>query len=222
MPRDMVAAPTRILLADDHPMVRRGLRLLLDLEPDLVVEAEADDGHEAVQRVLQTDFDLAILDVAMPKLTGLQAARHLRRLRPQLKVLMLSMYESDQHLLEAQRVGSCGYVRKSGADRDLVEACRAAVRGETFVYPDDIPCLLRDYLEQSGQRQREPRAVLTPREEEIVKLIAEGYTSQQISRLLVIAPKTVESHRANILQKLTMRDRVQLTRYAIRQGLVEP
>jgi DNA-binding NarL/FixJ family response regulator len=222
----MAASPatgvTRILLADDHPMVRRGLRLVLDMEPDLVVDAEASDGHEAVQAALRHEFDLAILDVAMPRITGLQAARQLRQLRPGLKLLMLSMYESDQYLLEGLKVGASGYVLKSAADQDLVQACRAVMRGEPFLYPSDIPALVREYLEERGAGAPAPRGVLTPREEEVVKLIAEGYTSRQIASLLVIAPKTVESHRANILQKLAMRDRVELTRYAIRSGLVEP
>ena len=212
----------RILLADDHPMVRRGLRLVLDMEPDLVVEAEASDGHEAVQCALRHELDLAILDVAMPRITGLQAARQLRRLRPGLKVLMLSMHESEQYLLEGLKAGASGYVLKSAADQELVEACRAVMRGEPFLYPSDIPAMVREYIEESRNGDPVRRRVLTPREEEIVKLIAEGYTSQQIASLLVIAPKTVESHRANILQKLAMRDRVELTRYAIRSGLVEP
>jgi DNA-binding NarL/FixJ family response regulator len=215
-------APVRILLADDHPMVRRGLRLVLDIEPDLVVCGEAGDGHEAVEAVRDAEFDLAVLDVAMPRMTGLQAARRLKELRPEMKLLMLSMYESEQYLFEALRAGAAGYVLKSAADEDLVEACRAAMRGEPFLYPRDAPALVREYLADATAGRRQPNGLLTARETEIVKLIAEGYTSHQIADLLVIAPKTVESHRANILQKLAMRDRVELTRYAIRSGLVEP
>jgi DNA-binding NarL/FixJ family response regulator len=215
-------AVTRILLADDHSMVRRGLRMVLDLEPDLSVEGEAADGIEAVQIALEHEFDLAILDVAMPRMTGLQAAHQLRGLRPQLKLLMLSMYESEQYLFEALDAGAAGYVLKSAADQDLVDACRAATRGEPFLYPSEIPALARRHLEGARAGAPRTRDILTPRETEIVKLIAEGYTSHQIANMLVIAPKTVESHRANILQKLAMRDRVELTRYAIRTGLVEP
>jgi DNA-binding NarL/FixJ family response regulator len=214
--------PVRILLADNHPMVRRGLRMVLDVEPDLAVCGEAGDGHEAVEAVRGAEFDLAVLDVAMPRMTGLQAARRLRELRPELKLLMLSMYESEQYLFEALRAGAAGYVLKSAADQDLVEACRAVMRGEPFLYPRDVPALVREHLDATTAGGRLPNALLTARETEIVKLIAEGYTSQQIADLLVIAPKTVESHRANILQKLAMRDRVELTRYAIRAGLVEP
>jgi DNA-binding NarL/FixJ family response regulator len=213
---------TQILLADDHSMVRRGLRMVLDLEPDLTVNGEASDGIEAVRVALGGEFDLAILDIAMPRMTGLQAAQQLRVLRPELKLLLLSMYESEQYLFEALDAGASGYVLKSAADQDLVEACRRAVRGEPFVYPKEVPALARRHLEEAGMEKLRTRGLLTPRETEVVKLIAEGYTSQQIAAMLVIAPKTVESHRAHILQKLAMRDRVELNRYAIRTGLVEP
>lgn len=203
-------------------MVRKGLRLVLECEPDLAVAGEASDGREAVQVALAGSFELAILDVAMPRTTGLQAARELHKLRPGLRLLMLSMYESHQYLFEALRAGAAGYVLKSAADQDLVDACRAVMRGEPFVYPNDAPALVRVFLEQAQNGGELPHGVLTPREEEVVKLIAEGYTSQQIADLLTIAPKTVESHRANVLQKLAMRDRVELTRYAIRAGLIEP
>jgi DNA-binding NarL/FixJ family response regulator len=217
-----MASVTRILLADDHSMVRRGLRMVLDLEPDLSVEGEAADGIEAVGIALRQDFDLAILDVAMPRMTGLQAAHRLRGLRPQLRLLMLSMYDSEQYLFEALDAGAAGYVLKSAADQDLVDACRATMRGEPFLYPKEVPAFARRHLEEAGAGTTRGRDALTARETEIVKLIAEGYTSHQIANMLVIAPKTVESHRANILQKLAMRDRVGLTRYAIRTGLVEP
>jgi DNA-binding NarL/FixJ family response regulator len=210
---------TRILLADDHPMVRRGLRLVLDAEPDLTVVAEAGDGAEAVRVALETELDLAVLDVAMPKMTGLQAAAELQRRRPDLRTLMLSMYDSEQYFFEALKAGASGYVLKSAADRDLVEACRSAMRGEPFLYPAAVTALIRDYLDRGDTAPADP---LTPRELEIVKLVAEGRTSEEIAQALVISKKTVEHHRSNILEKLGMRDRVDLTRYAIRRGLVEP
>jgi DNA-binding NarL/FixJ family response regulator len=203
---------TRILLADDHPMVRRGLRLVLDAEPDLIVVAEAGDGAEAVRVALATELDLAVLDVAMPNMTGLQAG-------PELRTLMLSMYDSEQYFFEALKAGASGYVLKSAADRDLVEACRSAMRGEPFLYPAAVAALIRDYLDRGDTAPADP---LTPRELEIVKLVAEGRTSEEIAQALVISKKTVEHHRSNILEKLGMRDRVDLTRYAIRRGLVEP
>jgi DNA-binding NarL/FixJ family response regulator len=213
---------TRILLADDHALVRRGLRLILDGEPDLVVVAEAGDGAEAVELSSGGDVDLAILDIAMPRMTGLQAAREMSRRAPGVRILMLSMYDNEQYFFEALKAGASGYVLKSVADRDLVEACRAAIRGEPFLYPGAITALIRDYLQRNRQGERIPDSVLTPREEEIVKLIAEGHSSKEIADTLVISAKTVDRHRANILQKLGMRDRLDLTRFAIRAGLVEP
>ncbi|MFL5902900.1 MAG: response regulator [Solirubrobacteraceae bacterium] len=218
----MVPLKTRILLADDHTVVRQGLRFILDSEPDLEVVAEAADGAEAVQRAGSGDVDLAVLDVAMPRMTGLQATREIRRRAPEVRVLILSMHDNEQYLYEALRAGASGYVLKTVADRDLVEACRATVRGDPFLYPGAVNTLIRDFLDrtQAGEEAREDR--LTPREQEVVKLIAESYSSKDIARELVISEKTVERHRANILEKLGMNDRVQLTRYAIRRGLIEP
>jgi DNA-binding NarL/FixJ family response regulator len=218
----MGALTTRILLADDHTVVRRGLRLVLEAEPDLEVVAEAADGAEAVQRAGSGDVDLAVLDVAMPRMTGLQATREIRRRAPEVRVLILSMHDNEQYLYEALRAGASGYVLKTVADRDLVEACRATVRGDPFLYPGAVNTLIRDFLDRThaGEEAREDR--LTPREQEVVKLIAESYSSKDIARELVISEKTVERHRANILEKLGMNDRVQLTRYAIRRGLIEP
>jgi DNA-binding NarL/FixJ family response regulator len=211
---------TRILLADDHAVVRRGLRFVLDAEPDLEVVAEAGDGAEAVTMGLEDDVDLAVLDVSMPRMTGIQAASELSRRRPELRLLMLSMHDNEQYFFEALKAGASGYVLKSAADRDLVEACRATMRGEPFIYPAAVTALIRDHLEKAsdGEQQRE---ILTPRELEVLKLIAEAHSSKEIAKILVISIKTVERHRANILEKLGMRDRVELTRYAIRRGLVE-
>jgi DNA-binding NarL/FixJ family response regulator len=210
----------RIMLADDHTLVREGLRMVLEAQPDLEVVSEAGDGAEAVQIALRNDVDLAVLDVAMPKMTGLQAARELQARRPDVKVLMLSMHDSEQYFFEALKVGASGYVLKSGANRDLVEACRAAMRGQPFLYPAAVTALIRDYLD--GRSDALPEDLLTPRERDVVKLIAEGHTSEEIASILVIARKTVDRHRANVLEKLGMRNRVELTRYAIRRGLVEP
>jgi DNA-binding NarL/FixJ family response regulator len=218
----MTPLKTRILLADDHAVVRQGLRFVLDAQPDLQVVAEAADGAEAVKRAGPADVHLAVLDVAMPRMTGLQAAAVLTERDPALKVVMLSMYDSEQYLYEALRAGASGYVLKSAADRDLVEACRAAMRGEPFLYPTTITALIRDYLERARVGSELLEDPLSPRELEVVKLIAEAYTSDQIAQELSISRRTVDRHRENILAKLGMRDRVELTRYAIRRGLVEP
>lgn len=212
--------PLRVLLADDHAVVRHGLRLTLETEPDFEVVAEASDGAEAVALALATPLDLAVLDVAMPRLTGIQAARQLTEQRPDLKVLILSMHDNEQYFFEALRAGASGYVLKSAAHEDLVAACRAAMRGEPFLYPRGVAALVREFLEHGPDAQLEDP--LSPRETEIVKLIAEGLTSREIAAVLHISDKTVERHRSNVLDKLGLRDRVALTRYAIRRGLVEP
>jgi DNA-binding NarL/FixJ family response regulator len=214
--------PTRILLADDHALVRRGLRMILDAEPDLTVVAEAADGTEAVAAANAGGVDLAVLDIAMPQMTGIQAARQISQSAPGVRILILSMYDNEQYFFEALRAGASGYVLKSVADRDLIEACRAAMRGESFLYPGAVTALIRDYLERDRRGDRMPNSLLTPREEQITKLIAEGNSTKEIAEILTISIKTVDRHRANVLQKLGMRDRLDLTRFAIRTGLIEP
>ncbi len=218
----MIPLTTRILLADDHALVRHGLRMVLEAQPDMHVVAEVGDGAEAVERALQDDVDLAVIDITMPRMTGLHAARELHRRRPELRILVLSMHENERYLHEALKAGASGYVLKSVADRDLVEAVRAAMRGEKFLYPGARTPLIEEFLHRARQDLPLPEDPLTPREQEVVKLVAEGYTNKQIAETLVISEKTVERHRANILDKLGMRDRVELTRYAIRHGLIEP
>lgn len=224
MPDDTMPekARTRILLADDHALVRRGVRLILDNEPDLTVVAEASDGAEAIEMAREERPDLAILDIAMPRLTGLQTARELSRLQPELRILILTMYDNEQYLFEALKAGAAGYVLKSVADRDLVEACRAAMRDEPFLYPGAINTLIRSYLDRARDGGALPAKAITDREEEILKLVAEGHSSKEIARILVISVKTVERHRANLLHKLGLKDRLELARYAIRAGLIEP
>ncbi|MDQ6914664.1 MAG: response regulator transcription factor [Actinomycetota bacterium] len=210
--------PTRILIADDHGIVRSGLRLLLERQPDMEVVAEAADGAEAVALALRERPDLCILDVGMPVLTGLQATREIKAQAPEVTVLMLSMHGDERYLFEALKAGASGYVLKAEADQDLVAAARAVGRGEAFLTNAAERSLIRDWMHgDSG-----PREPLTPREREVVKLIAEAHTNAQIAEVLHLAEKTVESHRANVLRKLGMRDRVELVRYAIRRGLVEP
>src|SRR5215470_2708386 len=199
---------TRILVADDHALVRGGLRHVINAEPDLEVVAEAADGAEAVERALVDELHLAVLDVSMPRKTGIQAAQEPSHRRPELRLLILSMYDNEQFLFEALKAGASGYVLKSGAGDDIVDACRAAMRGQPFLYPSAVSTLVRDFLNRADKDgDHDP---LTPKELEVLKLIAKGKTSKQIAELLVLSIKTVERHRADILHRLGMRDRVDL------------
>ncbi|HEY2160099.1 MAG TPA: response regulator transcription factor [Solirubrobacteraceae bacterium] len=208
----------KILVADDHGIVRAGIRLLLERQTDIEVVAEAADGVEAVEQALASRPDLCILDVGMPRMTGLQAAREIRSHIPEAKVLMLSMHDDEHYLFEALKAGASGYVLKREADQDLVGAVRAVDRGDAFLTNAAERSIIRGWMEDGSKG---PAIPLTPREEEVVKLIAEAYTNAQIAQTLHMAEKTVESHRANVLRKLGMRDRVELVRYAIKRGLVE-
>ena len=207
----------KLLIADDHGVVRGGLKLLLDRQPDMEVVAEAADGAEAVAQALAHRPDLAILDVAMPRLTGLQATREIRSLAPDVGVLILSMHDDERYLFEALKAGASGYVLKAQADTDLLAAIRAVERGEPFLTPEAQRTLIKDVLERGSSGEEE----LTPRKEEIVKLVAEAHTTKEIAAILHLSEKTVENHRANAMRKLGMRDRVELVRYAIRRGLTE-
>ena len=207
------------LIADDHGIVRSGLTMLIDRQVDMHVASEAEDGIEAVERALADRPDVAVLDVSMPRMTGLHAARQIRQHADEVQVLMLSMHEDDAYFFEALEAGASGYVSKRAADGSLIDAIRTVAGGDTFLTSRTQQALLKQWLEEG---LTEPRDELTPRELEVVKLIAEANTNRQIAEALNLSEKTVESHRANVLSKLGMRDRVELVRYAIRRGLVEP
>jgi DNA-binding NarL/FixJ family response regulator len=208
----------RILIADDHGIVRSGLKLLIDRQPDMQVVAEAEDGVEAFERALAAKPDLCVLDVSMPRLTGLQAARQIRAHMPQTQVLMLSMHDDQRYVFDALKAGASGYVLKRDVDDALLDAIRAISRGEAFVTHAVERSLIRDWMSDASSGPEEP---LSPREQEVLKLISEAHTNREIAETLHLAEKTVESHRANILRKLGMRDRVELVRYAIKRGLIE-
>jgi DNA-binding NarL/FixJ family response regulator len=208
----------RVLIADDHGIVRSGLRMLLEQQDDIEVVAEASDGATARDMAIRERPDLAILDVKMPKLTGLQATREIREQAPDVSVLILSMYDDERYLFEALKAGASGYVLKAQADVDLLEAVRAVDRGEPFLTPEAQRALIKDVLGHGAARTDE----LTPREQEVVKLVAEAHTNKEIAEILHLSEKTVENHRSNAMRKLGMRDRVELVRYAIRRGLIEP
>ena len=208
----------RILIGDDHGIVRGGLKLLIDRQPDMEVVAEAADGVEAFERALQSRPDLCVLDVSMPRLTGLQAARQIKAHLPQTQVLMLSMHDDQRYVFDALKAGASGYVLKREVDNELVGAIRSVHRGDAFLTNAVERSLIRSWMADSSTGPEEP---LSPREQEVLKLIAEAHTNKQIAEILHLAEKTVESHRANLLRKLGMRDRVELVRYAIRRGLTE-
>lgn len=208
----------KVLVADDHGIVRSGVKMLIDRQSDMEVVAEAEDGVEAVEMAVREKPEIAILDVSMPRMTGLQATHEIKKQSPDTQVLILSMHDDERYLFEALRAGASGYVLKHAADQDLVNAVRAASRGEPFLTSAAQQSLIRDFLDRGDERPAE----LTPREQEVVKLIAEAHTNKEIASILQLSEKTVESHRAHVLQKLGMRDRVELVRYAIRRGLVEP
>jgi len=210
---------TRVLIADDHGIVRSGLRMLIDRQADMRVVAEADDGIAARELALRERPDVAVLDVSMPRMTGLQAAREIRAQAESVRVLLLSMHEDERYFLEGLEAGAAGYVLKRAADADLIDAIRAVAGGRTFLSTDSQKALMDEWLETGDAGAPDD---LTPRELEVLKLIAEAHTNKQIAEALGLAEKTVESHRSNVLAKLGMRDRVELVRYAIRRGLVEP
>ena len=212
------AAPLRVLIADDHGIVRSGLRKLLESEDGIEVVAEAADGLEARDLALSEQPDLAILDVKMPNMGGLEATREIHAKSPGVAVLVLSMHDEDRYLFEALKAGASGYVLKRAADSDLIDAIRAVERGEPFLTPEAQQALIRDVLGDGESREVE----LTPREEQVVKLVAEAHTNKEIGEILGLAEKTAENHRSNAMKKLGMRDRVELVRYAIRRGLIEP
>lgn len=208
----------RVLIADDHSIVRSGLRKLLESEEGIEVVAEASDGVEARDMAIELQPDLAILDIKMPHLSGMEATRAIREQAPDVAILILSMHDEERYLFEALKAGASGYVLKRAADTDLIDAIRAVERGEPFLTPEAQQALIRDVLGEGENRQEE----LTPREEQVVKLVAEAHTNKEIAELLGLAEKTAENHRSNAMRKLGMRDRVELVRYAIRRGMIEP
>lgn len=208
----------KVMIADDHGIVRSGITLLLERQPDIDVIGEASDGAEALTMAIEHRPDVAVLDISMPKLTGLQAAREIKQQAPEVNVLLLSMHDDESYLYEALRVGAGGYVLKRAADQDLVRAVRAVNDGEPFLTDDAQRSLVKAWMQSDEEPRRDK---LTDRELEVVKLIAEAHTNKQIAEVLGLSEKTVESHRSNILNKLGMSDRVELVRYAVRRGLIE-
>lgn len=222
MPRNS-ATKIRVLLADDHAIVREGIKRILAEEPDIEVVGEAGDGLEAVEMAKKLKPDVAILDITMPALNGIDATRQIRSSLPNTHTLTLTMHEDDTYVFQLLKAGAAGYVVKRAAATDLVQAVRAAQRGEAFLYPSVAKAVVADYLKRLEEGEgKEMYDGLTEREKEILTLIADGATNQEIARKLFISIKTVQTHRAHIMEKLNLHDRTKLVRYAIRKGLIEP
>ncbi len=213
----------RILIADDHRIVREGIRMILSAQKDFEVVGEASTGREAVELARRMKPDVVLMDISMPDLNGIEATRHIREELPSVQVLGLTMHEEEHYVFQMLKAGGAGYVLKRAAAEDLVAAVRAAARGEAFLYPSVAKLVVRDYLERASRREDDASLeALTPREREILTLIAEGLTNQEIAQRLMISIKTVQTHRAHIMEKLNLHDRAELVRFAIRKGLIEP
>ncbi len=212
----------RILVADDHTIVSEGVRLLLDAQADMQVVGEAADGEQALAKVRELEPEVALLDISMPNMNGLEATRAIKRDFPRIHVLILTMYESDEYFFQALNAGAAGYVLKKVASADLVAAIRTVHAGDVFLYPSVARRLVSDYLTRvkTGEEQTSYDG-LTPREREVLKLIAEGHTNQEIADRLVISASTVQTHRTRIMQRLNLHGRAELIQYAVRKGLLD-
>jgi two-component system, NarL family, response regulator NreC len=212
----------RIVLADDHTIIRSGLRLLLEQQPDFKVVAEAEDGRQAVERVAEHHPDVAILDIGMPELNGIEATRQIVALDPHSNVVILSMHSDEGYVLRALKAGARAYILKSAAEADLIRAVRAVSEGKSFFSPVISKMLLEDYVRQVREKEVEDSYdLLTPREREILQLLAEGKTNKEVATILKLSPYTVETHRGNLLQKLNLHSVPELILYAVRKGVIQ-
>ena len=212
----------KLVLADDHAVVRSGLRMLLEAQPDMEIVAEAETGEEAVNHARKLKPDIILMDIQMPDVNGIEATKRIRRLSPDSAVLALTMHEDEQYFFQMLQAGASGYVPKRAAPDELVSAIRTVARGDVFLYPSLATRLVQDYLKQAGSgEERQVYDTLTPREQEVLILIAEGLSNPEIAEKLVISVKTVDSHRENIMRKLNLHSRIDLVKYAIKVGLIE-
>lgn len=211
----------RILLADDHTILRNGIRAILDDEPGMVVVGEADDGRTAVTLACQLKPDIVIMDIAMPLLNGLEATRQIKRNCPAVKVIILTMHDNEEYIIQMLEAGAMGYILKDAAARELINALRLVYRGEAVLSPAITRIVIEDYLRWGVIRPTEDNDELSPREREILQLIAEGYTNKQIAEILVISIKTVQAHRNSLMQKLKLHNRGELIKYAIQKKIIE-
>jgi two-component system, NarL family, response regulator NreC len=213
----------RLLLVDDHEVVRTGLRMLLESQSDIKILAEASTGVEAIQMALQFKPDVVVMDITLPDITGIEATRRLKERQPEIAVVALTIHEDEQYFFEMLQAGASGYVPKRAAPEDLITAIRAANAGEIYIYPSLAKALVSDYLGRSRTDPGEASLeALTPREEEVLELLADGLTNDEIAEQLVISRHTVARHRENLMGKLNLHSRSELVKYAIRKGLIAP
>jgi len=211
----------RILLADDHTILRSGIRAILEDEPGFVVVGEAENGRSAVTMACQVEPDVVIMDIAMPLLNGLEATRQIKRQCPGVRVLILTMHDNEEYIRQVLEAGAMGYILKDAAAKELINAIRAVHRGESVLSPAITRLVIEDYLRWGGTRPQEESDGLSPREREVLQLIAEGHTNKQIAEILSISVKTVQAHRTNLMQKLDLHDRGELIKYAIQKKIIE-
>jgi two-component system response regulator NreC len=215
------ATQIKILLADDHQVLRSGLRSLLNLEEDFQVVGEASNGEEAIRLTETLRPDVVVMDISMPGMDGLKAAEEMQARGLPAKIVILTVHADEDYLFRTLKAGASGYVHKSSADRELIDAIRTAFRGDVFLYPSAIKRLLGEYL-RGGSKGGDQREALTNREREVLKLTAQGYTNNEIAEQLVISPKTVDTYRQRIMEKLNLHHRSELIRYALRRGYLVP
>ena len=210
----------RLLLVDDHEIVRAGLRMLFSAEPDVQIVGEAGSGREAIEQVGRLAPDVVLMDVAMPDMNGIDATRRIKEAFPQVAVLALTMHEDEEYFFEMLSAGASGYVPKRAAPDDLLSAIRVVNQGEVFIYPSMASLLVKVFLRRAEETAPADAELLTPREHEVLDSIADGLTNREIAEQLVISVKTVDRHRENIMRKLNLHNRVELVRYAIEKGLI--
>jgi two-component system response regulator NreC len=211
----------RILIADDHTLFREGVRKLLEDQPGIEVVGEASDGREAVRKVHTLRPDVVLMDIAMPSLNGLEATRQIKRDHPEVSVLVLTMYDHEEYFRQVLEAGASGYIIKRAATSDLVAAIFAVYNGEAVLSPSITRLLLEDYFRRESDKSETEPDLLSPREREILQLIAEGNTSREIAEILSLSIKTVQSHRSSLMQKLDLHDRGDLIKYAIQKKIIE-
>ena len=213
----------RLLIVDDHAVVRMGLRMLLEDEPDFEIVGESDSASDALSRISQIKPDVALMDIGLPDLSGIDATREIKRLYPETAVIALTIHESEEYFFKMLDAGASGYVPKRAAPEELITAIHAAARGEVYIYPSLAKLLVKDYLGQQ-QQTRTPNNLdgLTSREQEVLVLLADGASNAEIAEDLSISPRTVARHRENIMGKLNLHSRTELVKYAIRKGIIEP